>query len=79
MIRELCDYLYVTMKIVDKVRQVKDNENARHIYAKLDKSVKKLTKDLKRASYKAKNTKNLMIELEMLLIFLRTNEVNQDT
>jgi len=74
MARELCDHLYATMKAAGKARtQARDGENAGHVHAKLGKSVKELTKDLERAPYRAKDTKNLVTELEMLLTFLAAN------
>ncbi len=77
MARELCDHLYATMKAAGKARQASDGENAGHVHAKLGKSVKELTKDLERAPYRAKDTKNLMTELEMLLTFLGANGASQ--
>jgi len=77
MARELCDHLYATMKAAGKARQARDGENAGHVHAKLGKSVKEMTIFLERAPYRAKDTKNLMTELEMLLTFLGANGAGQ--
>jgi len=73
MARELCDHLYATMKAAGKARQAGDGENAGHVHAKLGKCVKELTKHLERAPYRARDTKNLLTELEMLQTFLAAN------
>ena len=77
--RNLCDHIYATMKAAAKVRHARDSENAGHVYTKLGKSVKGLTRDMEFAPLRAKDTKNLMTELEMLLTFLSANGADRET
>ena len=69
----LCDHINATIKAAALARQARDSENAGHVYTKLGKSVRGLIRDLERAPLRAKDTKNLMTELEMLLTFLSAN------
>ena len=71
--RDLCEHIHATLTIAGKQRQARDGENAAHVFTKLGKSVKGLTNDMERAPFRAKDTKNLMTELEMLLTFLSAN------
>lgn len=71
--RNLCEHIYATIKAAAKNRQGKDGEIAGHVYTKLGKSAKGLTRDMERAPFRAKDTKNLINELEMLLTFVSAN------
>lgn len=73
MAQDFYEQVSSTLQAAAEARQARDGENAEHVYVKLRKSAKGLMEDLKKARYRAKDTKNLITELEMLLTLLSAN------
>lgn len=73
MARLLLEHVELTIEAAATARQSRDGENASHVYSKLGRTIKELSRHLKHAPMRAKDTEILMTELQMLATFLTAN------